>query len=154
MKEDAALTSEDTKSISLCAKMETLLVQGRKDEASESGAKVNRTKVTLADLTKFNHELVTGQESNKYTLRKYLGRERLYEMMKGGLLQRENSLWNYLHHFASERKRQIQRLNDLVSDEKQLEGPMTESFDANFLRDYFSDEREYNKYITFQYHSE
>ena len=63
-------------------------------------------------------------------------------MMKGGLLQKENSVWDYLHHFAPEQKRQIQRLNDLVEDEKRLKGPTTEIFDANFLKDYFSDERE------------
>ena len=71
MEEDTVSTSEDTKSISLCAKMETLLVEARNDEVSNSGAKVNKSKVTLADLTNHNLELVTGQESNEYALRKY-----------------------------------------------------------------------------------
>ena len=142
MEEDTVSTSEDTKIISLCAKMETLLVEARNDEVSNSGAKVNKSKITLADLTNHNLELVTGQESNEYALRKYIRHKRLYGMMKGGLLSKENSLWNYLHHFATERTQQIQRLNDLVGDDERLEGRMTDSYDTNFLRDYFSGEGE------------
>ena len=64
-------------------------------------------------------------------------------MMEGGLLSKENSLWNYLQHFAGDRTQQILRLNDLVEVEEQLNSnPMSVSYETNFLRDYFSDEEE------------
>ena len=63
--------------------------------------------------------------------------------MEGGLLSKENSLWNYLQHFAGDRTQQILRLNDLIEVEDQLNSrPMPVSYEANFLRDYFSDEEE------------
>ena len=94
-------------------------------------------------LTKYNQELVTGKESNEEILRKYIRHERIYRMMEGGLLSKENSLWNYLQHFAGDRTQQILRLNDLVEVEDQLNSsPMSVSYEANFLRDYFSDEEE------------
>jgi len=139
MQEDA-VSSKDIKSISICAKMEILFVEARIGEGS---SKVNKTKVTLADLTKYNQELVTGKESNEEILRKYIRHECIYRMMEGGLLSKENSLWNYLQHFAGDRTQQILRLNDLVEVEDQLNSsPMSVSYEANFLRDCFSDEGE------------
>ena len=89
---DDVSTSEDTKSFSLCEKMETLLVEARNDDVCNSGAKVNKSKVTSADLNNHNLELVTGQESNRYALEQYIQ----------GIFSKENSLWNCLHHFATE----------------------------------------------------
>ena len=118
--------------------MEILFVEAG---IGEGGSKVNRTKVTLADLTKYNQELVTGKESNKEILRRYIRHERLDRMMQGGLLSKENSLWNYLQHFAGDRTQQILRLDDLIEVDEQMDSnPMSVSYKANFLRDYFSDE--------------
>ena len=63
-------------------------------------------------------------------------------MMKEGLISRNNSLWNYLDHFASHQEEQIQKLRAIVEDKDRLEGPQTESYEANFLRGYFSDDVE------------
>ena len=51
-------------------------------------SKVNTAKVTLADLTKYNLELVVGHENDAATLQKYLRHERLHVMMKEGLISR------------------------------------------------------------------
>ena len=101
------------------------------------------TLVAVVDLTNHDLELVRGQESNKYALQKYIWPEHLFGVTKGGFLSKENSLWNYLQHFAGDRTQQILRLNDLVEVEEQLNSnPMSVSYEANFLRDYFSDEEE------------
>ena len=121
------------KSIDLCKILETEL-ECATGEANE----VNEAKVTLADLTKYNLQLVSGHESNATTLRKYLRHERLYKMMRGGLISSNSSLWNYLDHFAADRAQQIERLNAQVEENEQLEGPTEKSYDDNFLQDYFS----------------
>ena len=137
MDQDAEATSIDVKSIDLCAMLEENL---RCTTCQQS--KVNTAKVTLADLTKYNLDLVVGHESDATTFQKYLRHERLRVMMKEGLISRNNSLWNYLDHFASHQEEQIQRLRAIVEDKDQLEGPQTKSYDANFLRGYFSDDVE------------
>ena len=130
-------TSTDTKSIDLCAMLNENL---RCTSCQQS--KVNTAKVTLADLTKYNLDLVVGHENDAATLQKYLRHERLHVMMKEGLIPSNTSIWKYLDHFASHREEQIQRLRAIVEDKDQLEGPQTKSYDANFLRGYFLDDIE------------
>jgi len=101
--------------------------------------KVNTAKVTLADLTKYNLDLVVGHESDTTTFQKYLRHTCLHVMMKEGLISRNNSLWNYLDHFASHCDEQIQRLRAIVEDKDQLECSQTKSYDTNFLKGNFSD---------------
>ena len=60
-------------------------------------------------------------------------------MMKEGSISNNNSIWNYLDHFASDRAQQIERLKGLVEEKDQLEGPRRKIYVTNFLRDYFSD---------------
>ena len=63
-------------------------------------------------------------------------------MMKEGSISNNNSLWNYIDHFASDRAQQIERLKGLVEEKDQLEGPTRGKYDTDFLRDYFSDDVE------------
>ena len=138
MERDAQSTSTDKKNVDLCQMLESEMSMG----LASSNSKVNKAKVTLADLTQYNLELVSGQESDANILRKYLRHERLYMMMKEGSISNNNSLWNYLDHFASDRAQQIERLKGLVEEKDQLEGPTRGKYDTDFLRDYFSDDVE------------
>ena len=86
MQQDAGSISTDIKSANLCTILESDL------RCATSQSKVDKARVTLADLTKYNFELVLGQENNAATLRKYLRQECLYVFMKGGLISNNNSL--------------------------------------------------------------
>ena len=66
MEHDAQSTSTDKKSVNLCRMLESELGIG----IAISKSKVNKAKVTLADLTQYNLELVSGQESDANILRK------------------------------------------------------------------------------------
>ena len=46
----------------------------------------NNTKVTLDEINKYNRQLVVQEESNASTLCKYLWHERVYQMMKDGII--------------------------------------------------------------------
>ena len=65
MEHDTQSTSADKTSVDLCRMLESELGMG----IAISKSKVNKVKVTLADLTQYNLELVLGQESDANILR-------------------------------------------------------------------------------------
>lgn len=94
----------------------------------------------MKDINDYNLEMVTAKDSNKVCLRKYLRHERLYRMMKGGVISNDNSLFPYLDHFASDRATHIERLQKEVDGDKQpAVGPNTTTYNAEYLKQYFSD---------------
>ncbi len=136
----ATSSSEDKKSIDLCERMDAKIAEAEK-EGSNSGRPSNADKkrVTLADVNAYNHQLVTGQDSDAEALRKYMRHERLYKMMKDGALSKDKSLWHYLHHFAEDRARHIERLSSIIDEnDRQANGPKKTDYDATYLQDYFA----------------
>ena len=84
MNQDAELISTGIKSIYLCKMLEENL------QCTTCQSKVNTAKITLAGLTKYNLELVSGHEHDSTTFQKYLRHERLSVMMKEALILRNN----------------------------------------------------------------
>ena len=94
MKKDTESISEDIKSIALCEILEEFrLTKAWKEKVKNRQSKMNKANVTLADLTQYNLESVTGQMSNESSLQKYLRHEHLY-VMKGGSISNNKCLWN------------------------------------------------------------
>lgn len=123
-------------SLDLCAKMASKV---KTDLESVGGESVNKTKVTMEDLTSYNLELVTGEESDECTLQKLMQHERLYMMMEGGALSKDKTIWYYLDHYAADRRRDIARLTEIVDKKNMPEGPKSVDYSAAFLDRYFAD---------------
>jgi len=139
--EDAQST-EDVKSIDLCTRMDDYLKNEKQSVGGDT--KENKAKVTLKDLTDYNLELVNGNDSDETILRKYIRHERLYGLMKDGYLSKDNSMWYYLHHFATEREEHINRLTGIVDvNAIQLE-PGMPMCNTPYLSAYFSDDDDDN----------
>ena len=62
--------------------------------ADKKGGK--KTKVTMADITQYNLDLVLRCSGNKEALRKYLRHGHLYKMMRQGLISKNKRIWGYL----------------------------------------------------------
>jgi len=145
MHEDAETSTEDVKSIDLCNRMNGYLNNEKQDISCD--AKISKSKVTLKDLTDYNLDLVDAKDSNEITLQKYARHERVYLMMKDGHLSNDNSMWHYLHHFATEREGHINRLMDIVDDDAIKEQEllnMPTAYNTPYLSAYFFSEDDGN----------
>ena len=129
--------SKEEKSVDLCQKVDDK-VKGSSDDNSTGKKTGNKTKVMMSDITRRNNELVNVRDSNEAELRKLLSHERLYSMMKAGLISKDKTLWFYLDHYASDRATRIEELRAPVEEEKEWDGPRSQAYDADFLRDYFT----------------
>ena len=96
---------ENVKSINLC---ERIL-----DWANKSDEESTKTSVTKTIIDDYNTSLVCNEYSNKQLLQKYLQHERLYQTMVNGHISKNKAIWSYLDHYASDRKRHIDRLSAL-----------------------------------------
>mmetsp|Transcript_54877 Transcript_54877/g.116590 ORF Transcript_54877/g.116590 Transcript_54877/m.116590 type:complete len:195 (+) Transcript_54877:228-812(+) len=92
--------AKDASSVELCKRLNDKL---KSNTTSSAGAKVNTSKVTVEDVTKFNLELVDRQDSDACRLRKLVRHERLYNMMKDGPISKDKTIWFYLDHYGSDR---------------------------------------------------
>ena len=102
-----------------------------KNKGSES--EFGNTKVTISDLAQYNDRLVNEKDSDQLSLRTYLRHERLYQMMKSESISKDDSLWDYLEHFAADRNERICQLSASVEDGNRKEGPKSASYADEFL---------------------
>ena len=128
-------------SLNLCAEMASKVKTDLESVSGDAshGEAVNKTKVTMEDLTNYNLELVTGEGSDECTLQKLMQHERLYTMMEGGALSKDKTIWYYLDHYAADRRHDIARLKEIVDKKNMPEGPKSVNYSAAFLDRYFAD---------------
>ena len=126
----------DVNSLDLCCRLNGMIEAYSK----ESGSNLLTGKVTSNTLKEYNQNLVDNKENNKDILVKNLQHERLYKMMKENKISRDQTLWNYLEHYAEERSAKIQQLSPLVRTGHRLGGVTDCNCAHEFLDKYFSED--------------
>ena len=96
---DEELGGNNAKDADLCGRIDCKVILSTSSESSNS--KENESKVTIADITSYTHNLVTKQKSNGPIPRRRHWHDRLHLMMKDGTLSKNKTLWFYLDHFAA-----------------------------------------------------
>ena len=96
----SSATNCEVKSIDLCKRVDEKVA----DEVNTNERSQNvRSKVTMASITSYNHNLVSQRRTDKALLRQLNRHERLHRMMEDGAISKDSALSFYVDHFKEDR---------------------------------------------------
>ena len=137
--------SDDIKDVLLIRKLEEYLKNStdaqKIDGKSKGKQKKMVSKVTSAEIHKYNHRAVHATKSLEQQHRCILRHNRIQELMDNGMLSTDNSLSHHLRHFASDRKQKLASIKFLASMES-TGGNLSslgETTDMKFFEEYFEE---------------